>query len=943
LFSALFSPLLSKPATSSIAFFVAEQRLTYSIAIKAVVPDVASPGDSVEIMLDRDLSKYAPEDLAVSFDNIPGKIIGVGGNDLKVQVPHDLRPRKNIWVVVRAGKFKTAPYRDFAVAAVVRTPSPPPQKPASAFESLRNNPLFLIAAVCIGGAIVFLLFWWLRKYLRRKQAMQREIEGLRLALEKRSTDVSPKPALTIESEQESQPREAPEPELPVPVVPAELVEACQKGECVVFAGADLNKAAGLPTWQEFVQGLLQWAMENKILDPSLEISYREALQSGQADLVADGVASAVQAGDNPARDLLLKYLQDVFRKSSAQPTPAHHLLKQIGFSGALTTNLDSLLEDALEAPVFTPLDVKELLPTLAKRAPFVLKLFGTLEKPETIQISPTRYRDGVADNRVLLEFVEKLFLSRTVLFIGTSMDGVQSNLEALRLRNMNRSHYALVGVSGREWQAKEVSFQQRFGVQILPHSVKEGDGALLNFLGVLATKVTRSRAATKSAPREPPYLKRVQLENIGPFETLDLRLDPRWNILLGDNGVGKSNILKAVALALCGKHAQRYADRLIKFGRPRGRIVLEFTDGAANVTELYRTSAEPEIKTLSQRELLGTERWLALGFPPLRQVGWTPPKGPQPRPGTPYTTPSDMLPLVTGDLDPRMDDLKQSIINFDYQALSDGGERSKNLLDDFFDVVDQMTPGVTFRRGSIDPKTFQIFVETDDGKVPLAAVSQGTQSMMGWVGLLLQRLYEVYDDAAHPKDQPALVLIDEIDAHMHPRWQQSIVHSLKELFPNAQFVATTHSPLIVAGMERREVRVVRRAGPEEAEAGHVVIEWPKQKLKGLRADQILTGSSLFHLESTLAPDLDAARRRYTTLAAKDSLTAEEQRELESLAESVEIRIPAPHEREVARMAFEKMQQALEQELTKLSPEERKKLMEEAKVQVQENVTGSRRP
>jgi hypothetical protein len=123
--SALLSPLLSKPATSSIAFFVVEPRPTYSIAIKTVFPDVASPGDSVEIILDRDISKYLPEDVLVSFDNIPGKLIDIGGNRLKVQIPENLRPGKNIWVVVRAGKLKTAPYHDFAVAPAVRILSPP--------------------------------------------------------------------------------------------------------------------------------------------------------------------------------------------------------------------------------------------------------------------------------------------------------------------------------------------------------------------------------------------------------------------------------------------------------------------------------------------------------------------------------------------------------------------------------------------------------------------------------------------------------------------------------------------------------------------------------------------------------------------------------------------------------------------------------------------------
>ena len=82
---------------------------------------------------------------------------------------------------------------------------------------------------------------------------------------------------------------------------------------------------------------------------------------------------------------------------------------------------------------------------------------------------------------------------------------------------------------------------------------------------------------------------------------------------------------------------------------------------------------------------------------------------------------------------------------------------------------------------------------------------------MGWVGILLQRLYET-PLTVPPLDRYALVLIDEIDAHMHPSWQRSLVDTLKELFPNVQFIATTHSPLIVAGLEKSEIYTIRREG-----------------------------------------------------------------------------------------------------------------------------------
>lgn len=884
-----------------------------STHITGVMPEKAYPGDTLEIFLNADISKYSVDEIKVSFDGVSGDIISTGPDVLKVRVPIDLPASNSVWVVVAIRTSKTPPARMVVL-------------PIPLLYKIIKNPLYLalIISVIIGIGIVLGLVM-VRQF--RKRPLQEKIEDRPPGIQGHTQGVSSLDA-SIEAE----------PKLEPPQVPDELIAACQKGECIVFAGADLSKAAGLPTWQEFVQSLLQWAMDSQLLDMKLGSSYRDALQKGEVDLVADGVARAVQTyvGPRAWESLLFSYLQKVFVSPSPQPTKAHRLLKQIGFAGALTTNLDSLLEQALEAPVFTPRDAQKLLPKLAEREPFILKLYGTLDQPQTVKISPVQFKDAAADNRIFLEFVEKLFLSRTVLFVGTSMDSVQSNLEAQQLRNIRRSHYALVGVSGSEWRAKAESLR-RFNVQTLPYPASEGDAAVVKFLNMLAERVVSERRAPKAVLSEPPCLRRVQLENIGPFDSIDLQLHPQWNILLGDNGVGKSSIIKAIALALCGKEGKSLADRLIKFGRPSGRIVLELTDGATNVTDLYRTSAGPEVKVRPQRELLGTERWLAMGFPPLRQVGWTLPKGPQPKPGTPYTTPNDLLPLVEGDLDPRMTDLKQSILNFDYQSKAKGGERYQKLLDDFFEVIDKVTEGVTIRKGRIDPKTYQIYVITDDGEVPLAAVSQGTQSLMGWIGLLLQGLYEVYDNTEKPREAPALVLIDEIDAHMHPEWQQKLVRHLKELFPKVQFIATTHSPLVTLTSEPGETLLVQRTGPDH---NQIVVQRSELDVRRWRADQVLT--TLFGLESS-NPMLYAWMKEYTNLLARDSLDEKEEDRLHYLASMLEIAPPEPFEREEARLAYQSIKKALDEQLASIPEEKLEEIRKEAKVQVLESISRKRRP
>jgi hypothetical protein len=86
---------------------------------------------------------------------------------------------------------------------------------------------------------------------------------------------------------------------------------------------------------------------------------------------------------------------------------------------------------------------------------------------------------------------------------------------------------------------------------------------------------------------------------------------------------------------------------------------------------------------------------------------------------------------------------------------------------------------------SVDVDQGQINVKTDDGVVPIDSLSQGTSSLLCWVGVLLHRLYEVHgaERTLDFSKLPGVVMIDEIDTHMHPLWQRLLVGRLRKLFP----------------------------------------------------------------------------------------------------------------------------------------------------------------
>lgn len=110
---------------------------------------------------------------------------------------------------------------------------------------------------------------------------------------------------------------------------------------------------------------------------------------------------------------------------------------------------------------------------------------------------------------------------------------------------------------------------------------------------------------------------------------------------------------------------------------------------------------------------------------------------------------------------------------------------------------------------------FEIEVLTEgneDFPLPIQKASQGTLSVLAIFSLIYNLLRSVHDKVPERDilDQTGIVIIDEIDAHLHPSWQQKILGLLRRKFKNVQFLVTAHSPLVVAGCLAGEVTVLRK-------------------------------------------------------------------------------------------------------------------------------------
>lgn len=168
-----------------------------------------------------------------------------------------------------------------------------------------------------------------------------------------------------------------------------------------------------------------------------------------------------------------------------------------------------------------------------------------------------------------------------------------------------------------------------------------------------------------------------------------------------------------------------------------------------------------------------------------------------------------------------------------------------------------------------------VCLDTFSGLIPISSLSLGYQTTLAWTADLSWRLLKRYSSSLNPLAEPAVVLIDEIDLHLHPQWQLTIIDSLSAIFPRTQFIATSHSPLIVQTAEDANI-VLLRTRDREVEIVNdpeIVRQW--------RVDQILM-SDLFGLRQARSYRTELMFKRHDQLEDKKSRTRKEERELQLL-------------------------------------------------------------
>lgn len=308
-------------------------------------------------------------------------------------------------------------------------------------------------------------------------------------------------------------------------------------------------------------------------------------------------------------------------------------------------------------------------------------------------------------------------------------------------------------------------------------------------------------------------------------------------MILGENATGKSSILEAIALALIGTKNIGKLDKIVKSDKITPRELSHRNDllrSESNVQNTVKVEIDfrSDGKSIfisgesNQRHFEGafTPSKLVLGYGPRRY----------------FDKNSKYSHNVANKI----------VSLFDAMAtISDPEEWLLDCLDKDFKAIVRALRHILMleNNDSVHKIKKDIFVDLDGEKTPFKYLSVGYKSVFTLAVDIMRELLVHYDNL---EEASAVVLIDEIETHLHPRWKMKIMSALRQALPKVQFIVTTHDPLCLRGMYDGEVFVLRRAYDEIRQNYSGSPEIHTLSIKpGMDADDVLTSAG-FGLSTT---------------------------------------------------------------------------------------------
>jgi AAA ATPase domain len=318
------------------------------------------------------------------------------------------------------------------------------------------------------------------------------------------------------------------------------------------------------------------------------------------------------------------------------------------------------------------------------------------------------------------------------------------------------------------------------------------------------------------------YIEKLHVKNIGLFDELEVEFNPRMNIIIGNNGSGKTSILRSLIYCFAlnnlsysrwRNHAEAWIDLSLDNHKLRvGFMNIGETNSAYKqypFKDGFSISNPPHNEShqvLNTTQLKDYKLFVISAYRHLQyqSIQPTPAKevvGEQRNQTYLYNA----VHLLEGETN-AIPNTKQWMINRYFVMEKDWASNEKKNWDTVQSFLSKTAPsGSDFKFLRIERDLEPIF-SLNGKECYLEELSSGFKSFLMIAYSIVDWCEGVNtDDKALIENAEGTVLIDEIDAHLHPEWQAKIIHHLKDLFPKLQFIVTTHSPHVIASAEAGEI------------------------------------------------------------------------------------------------------------------------------------------
>jgi len=353
------------------------------------------------------------------------------------------------------------------------------------------------------------------------------------------------------------------------------------------------------------------------------------------------------------------------------------------------------------------------------------------------------------------------------------------------------------------------------------------------------------------------FINKIKIQNFKQYKNCTIDFSEHINIIIGQNAIGKTTLLQAIALGLLKEDSSDAKkieyDTFISYGKEKSELVIYHNDEEKKVEILkdkreidknyfipfvlaygsnFFTSKTNEVKEVAQGIVNET---IHKDFTSSIFVDYT----------SGFVNPIRLLEFLDLEKDKKVPKIQQT----------------------FIDTINSFLEG--FKLVAND-KNYYFQKDGADTKLRLEDLSEGYR---GNVLLITDMLIKILGVGYTPKTIEGIILIDEFDKHLHPRWQSKLVNQLTETFPKIQFIMTTHNPMSILDRNTDEVtklvetkdgiKAVQGRGTKSIDVSIVLLEY-------------------FGVESTVSETMQKQISDFNRLKLKKELTTKEQEELKEL-------------------------------------------------------------